>query len=149
MEQQKVNSMAATANAMKEAQANADNTASEELKNDPGYKLFDHIYQTSTRLFDEEETKKVFAEVEVKLGKDAALSLMSFMVIAMTNSAYEAVAYYHNTMLDIMNEQFTAIIDHISGVNADMEGMKAAISVIRKQNEDLKTQLANDKIIPK
>lgn len=117
----------------------------ENLKNDPSYQLYHHIYQTTTRIFDDEETKKVYDQVAEILGKEASLGLMSLMILAMTHSAYDAVAYYNNYMSTIMDEQFTAIIDHINGTNADIEGIKAAITVFRKQLNDLQSKVMVDK----
>lgn len=133
-----------TSDKIKEMTDNADKGASKELKDDPSYQLYQHIFETTSRVFDADETKEIFKVISSKMGEEISISLMSLMVLTVTHSAYDAIAFYDNHISDILNEQFTQIIDHVNGQNAAIDGMQSAMQIYRKQLNDISSKIITE-----
>lgn len=108
---------------------------------DTAFQLYKYIYDNTVAMLESEPVVKIFSKMAEDFGPDTASNLMAFIGLAMTQSAYAAVAYYDQVMSQVLDKAFSELAVHINTATADIEGIKAAMQVFRKRLDEVQNKI--------
>lgn len=121
-------------------------TAEEELQ-EPGYMLYNQIAESSIKILELPEVVKAFAKLTETFGEETSKSLVELFALTMTQSSYQAVLFYDSLLKEELGKQLDNIGVHLNGAKADIEGIKPALTVFKKQIGEIQKKLEIDKFV--
>jgi len=114
-------------------------STAEEEQQEPAYVLYNAIVETSIEIMKLPSFVKGFNHIADKFGEDCAKELSEMMVIAMTQSAHNAILMYDSLLKEELTKQFDhygkALNECIGIVNAHnsvLEVYKSKLGTIEK-----------------
>lgn len=117
-----------------------------EENDNPAFILYNSITKTSIELLQSESAIETFKKIESKIGEDATKSMIEMFAIMLTQSSYDAVLTYDSLLKKELDKQFDHFAEHLNIAKADIEAHQGALTVFRKQLNEIQTKLEISKI---
>lgn len=118
-------------------------TAEEERK-EPAYVLYNQIAESSIHILQLPEIVSTFAMISETVGEKTGKALVELMAIAMSQSAYQAICFYDELLKEELSKQFNHVGEHLNIARADIDAHTSALSVFRKQLNDIQNKMKID-----
>lgn len=120
-------------------------TPEEELK-EPGYVIYNAISENVIKILQEDNVIKMFKEMSKYIPGPCTQLLIELLAILMTNASYSSILFYDELLKKELINQFDNVGHHINLAKSDIEGIKSAMEVHRKQLSEISETLMINKI---
>lgn len=99
--------------------------------------LYKKISESTVGILQGEVFKEGLKVLNEKLDPEAVEKLVGMIAVAMTASAYNAVAQYHASVINTLIKQSEDMNTAFGNVAADIHGMNSAIQILRGRITEL------------